>query len=77
MFIVQEGTVDLPLVIIEAEKKENIFTAKYSKLTDAQFIFQLNDGTYSSMLPTSSVKPTKVKTELRKKYKIKTKHLKD
>lgn len=77
MFIVQEGTSDLPLIIIEAEKTDNIFTAKYSKLTDAQFIFQLNDGTYSSMLPVSSVKPTKVKTELRKKYKIKTKHLKD
>ena len=67
----------MPLTIIETEKNGNVFTAKYSKLTDAQFIFQLSDGTYSSMIAASSVKPTKAKTELRKKYKIKVKHLKD
>jgi hypothetical protein len=54
-----------------------VFTVKYSKLTDAQFIFQLNDGTFTSQVPVSQVRATKVKTELRKKYKVKVKHLKD
>ena len=79
VFVIQEAdpSNSLPLTIIEGEKKENVFTVKYSKLSEAQFIFQLNDGTYTSQVPVTQVKPTKVKTELRKKYKIKVKHLKD
>ena len=79
VFVIQEAdpTNAMPLTIIEGEKKENVFTVKYSKLSEAQFIFQLNDGTFTSQVPVSQVKPTKVKSELRKKYKIKVKHLKD
>lgn len=79
VFVIQEADPSngLPLTIIEGDKKENVFTVKYSKLTDAQFIFQLNDGTFTSQVPVTQVRPTKVKTELRKKYKIKLKHLKD
>jgi outer membrane protein OmpA-like peptidoglycan-associated protein len=79
VFVIQEAdpTNAMPLTIIEGEKKENVFTVKYGKLSEAQFIFQLNDGTFTSQVPVSQVKPTKVKSELRKKYKIKLKHLKD
>lgn len=79
VFVVQESdpSNNLPLTIIEGEKKDNVFTVKYSKLSEAQLIFQLNDGSFTSMMPVNQVKPTKVKTELRKKYKIKVKHLKD
>lgn len=79
VFVIQEADPSngLPLTIIEGDKKENVFTVKYGNLSEAQFIFQLNDGTFTSQIPVAQVKPTKVKSELRKKYKIKVKHLKD
>jgi methylase of polypeptide subunit release factors len=51
----------------------------YSKLTNASFVFKLEDGSFTEPISTESVKKTGKKDiarkSLRKKYKIKERHL--
>ena len=65
-------------LIIRIYKKMYI---NYKKLENPQFIFKLNDGTYTEMIPVNDVKKINKKLKaakaLGKKYKIKGKHLRD
>jgi hypothetical protein len=75
VYVIQES----PVTIIPADKSGNKFVVKYAKLTNPSFVFKLSDGSYTQAIPTSDVKKMRKKeTEgkfLRKKYKIKGKHL--
>ncbi len=68
-----------PTTIIPAERVGNKFIVKYSKLTNASFVFKLEDGSFTEPISTESVKKTGKKDiarkSLRKKYKIKERHL--
>lgn len=75
VYIIQES----PVTIIPADKYGNKFVVKYAKLTDPKFVFKLSDGSYTQAIPTGDVKKMRKKEIegkfLRKKYKIKGKHL--
>ncbi len=75
VYVIQES----PITIIPTDRFGNKFVVKYAKLTNPSFVFKLSDGSYTQAIPTSDVKKNRKKeTEgkfLRKKYKIKGKHL--
>jgi outer membrane protein OmpA-like peptidoglycan-associated protein len=77
VYIVQES----PITIIQSQMVDNKMYINYKKLENPQFIFKLTDGTYTEMIPVDNVKKISKKLQtakaLRKKYKIKGKHLRD
>jgi len=77
VYIVQES----PITIIQSQTVNKKMYINYKKLENPQFIFKLNDGTYTEMIPVNDVKKINKKLKaakaLGKKYKIKGKHLRD
>ena len=66
-----------PPTIIPATKKGSSWILNYSNISDAKMYVRLNDGeTVIKDIDLNKVRKTKKKGELRKKYKVKTKHLK-
>jgi hypothetical protein len=66
-----------PATIIPAVKKGSKWFLNYNKVSDAKLYIRLTDGeTVIKDIALSSVKKSKKPGELRKKYKIKAKHIK-
>jgi uncharacterized protein YaiI (UPF0178 family) len=67
-----------PITIIKATKVGKYWIVNYKDVADAQLIIRMNDDdeTVVSDIDLNSIRKTKKKGELRKKYKVKTKHLK-
>lgn len=67
-----------PVVIIPATKSGKFWYVNYKEVPDAKLIIVMKDEDVPPImdLDTNTVRKTKKKGELRKKYKIKTKHLK-
>lgn len=66
-----------PPTIIPATKKGSRWYLNYSNISDAKLYIRLKDGeTVIRDIDLNSVRKTKKKGELRKKYKIKAKHIK-
>ncbi|MBS3914795.1 MAG: OmpA family protein [Bacteroidetes bacterium] len=67
-----------PITIIPATKKGKNWYLNYANVPDAKLYVKLNDddGTMISDIDLNKVRKSKVKGELRKKYKVKPKHLK-
>lgn len=66
-----------PPTIIPATKKGNNWILNYSNISDAKMYVRLKDGeTVIKDIDLNKVRKTKKKGELRKKYKVKSKHLK-
>lgn len=66
-----------PATIIPATKKGSRWYLNYSNISDAKLYIRLTDGeTLIKDIDLNTVRKTKKKGELRKKYKIKAKHIK-
>lgn len=66
-----------PVTIIPAIKKGSSWYVNYSNITDPKLYIRTTDGQeLISDIDMNKIRKTKAKGELRKKYKVKTKHLK-
>lgn len=72
IYVVSES----PVTIIPATKTGKVWYVNYKEVADAKMVIRLKDdeGTLISDIDLNKVRKTKKKGELRKKYKIKSKH---